>query len=588
MIEERYYERVNEHSTLKEALKDPTFLAAPSKHVALYSDHGVVHARDVAQEILKVLDSVHGVLIPRRDPERFAWMQAYGVIVSFVHDIGMVDLSAFGRFMHAERATQTILDPEFDDILEPLWTEDRAGISERLTRLVETGHLNQDARTVFREMLAMAVCHSKTKVAIGFLNDLPRLRANIQTAATTDLRYLYLHQQVERAQRALQEAERSRAGVDEHAERLNEAEAALAQAGDADRRSPFALAQPRPPYEDFEREGFSWLESDQMPGMELVEDVVDTLRALRSADALRQRGTVLKTSGNYEVFVDQRSANAIYALRFDDEHLYLLEIPDAISAGEANIASSEVDKDGNLRVSFFRGSFSDHETVLYAARSAAYVVNDIQADTIESFQRPESDVDDDLRRSSDIEILIEAIDDNPAFADLVCLALLRLNPAAAAQTRVVPSLQANSAIERAHYLKGADLDWDRDRRVALLKKLEAFGHRTGDVDPIKGFIDVRRIRLGAGETLIEAGAPAGFVYIPEGDGLRIVPLGGYDDFYIRPWIPVGVTGVIRGSVRNADVVADQDLTLLTIPRDVYLKYWHHTYDQTAFAELFSD
>lgn len=585
IIERRYYERVNEHATLAAALKDPTFLAAPADHVALFADHGVIHARDVALEMRRVLDAVHGVLIPRRDPQRFSWMHAFGALAGLIHDIGMVDLSKFGRFMHPERATQTVLDSEFDDIFEHLWADDRGGVTVRLSGLAESG-LRQRPETVLREMLAMVVCHSKTKIGVDLLNDRVALRDVMHTVATTDLRCLYLQQQAQRAERALAEAQQKGLDPDEHRKKLRAAEAELAEFSSADRMSRFAAEQPAAGYEDFETEGFSWLVSEDEYVKPLVDDVIDTLRALRSADALRQRGTVLKTSGNYEVFVDQRSANAIYALRLDEGHLYLLEVPDRISAGEANIASSEMDADGNLRISFHRGRFTDHETVLYAADCAALIVNDIQADAIESFQRPPGD--DGVRQSSDVEILLESAEDNPAFADLVRQGLVSLNPMAGAQARVAPSLQSKSALERAHYLNGEVLDWDREQGLRLLEKVAQFGHRTDDIDPIQAFTHVRRIRLGAGDTLIRAGAPAGFVYISEGEGLRGVPLGGYGEFLIRPWIPVGVTGVIRGSIRNADIIAEQDITVLAIPRDVYVEFWHRTYDQSAFADLFSD
>ena len=152
---------------------------------------------------------------------------------------------------------------------------------------------------------------------------------------------------------------------------------------------------------------------------ELIEDVIDTLRSLRCADALRQRGTVLKTSGNCEIFVDQRTANAIYALRPDDQHLCLLEIPDQINAGEANL-SSQLDADGNLRISFYHGMFTDQETVLKAARCVALVVNDIQEDAIGSFERSDGATHPELKRRADVSIFsIESVNENPAFADLV-------------------------------------------------------------------------------------------------------------------------------------------------------------------------
>lgn len=590
-IEERYYAKVTQQSLLKEALKDPLFLKKPSAHVALFSDHGVVHVRDVAQQILQVLSSTSGMLIPIREAVRFNWMKAYGVVVAYVHDIGMVDLSTFGRSMHPEYSTQAVLGAAFDSMIEALVAEDRGGIATRLSRLFEDGVLAQTPTMVLREMIAMAICHSKSKVPVDLLNNRPRLRRLILDAATTDLNYLYHLQRFEKAERERNQLDKNGPGKGEVADadaRVRAAKSELGLAAQKTRVSAIAENELRRDYEIFEKEAFAWLVSDDPQVKDLVCDVIDTLRTLRCADALRQRGTVLKTSGNYEVFVDQRSANAIYALRLDDEHLYLLEVPDRIGAGEANLASSELDKDGNLRISFYHGQFADHETVLYAAGSSALVVNDIQTDVIQSFLRPERNGENGLRQHSEIQILIEAVDDNPAFADLVCLALLRLNPVAAAQTRVVHSLQANSATERAHYLNGTAIDWNREQRLKLLKKISNFGHLTDGIDLDKGFKEVRQIQLVAGDTLIEAGGAAGFVYIPEEDGLRILPLGGYEGFPIRPWIPVGVTGVIRGALRNADVVADTALSVLAIPKDIYLKHWHRTYDQVGFAKLFVD
>jgi len=45
-------------------------------------------------------------------------------------------------------------------------------------------------------------------------------------------------------------------------------------------------------------------------------------------------------------------------------------------------------------------------------------------------------------------------------------------------------------------------------------------------------------------------------------GLKVLPLGGYRDVEAKPWVPLGNTGVIRGSERNAQVVADSPLDVL--------------------------
>lgn len=584
-IEKRYYGRVNQQSQLSEAVKDPMFLENPSKHVALFPDHGVVHVRDVAEQVLQVLKTIHGVLIPKRSSARFGWMEGFAVVVAYLHDIGMVNMSAFGRAMHPEYAAQAALGPDFDAIMAQLWADDRAGLASRIASLAEAGALAVPPNTALREIAAMSVCHSKSKMPVDLLNDHAALRATLLNVVRSDLSFLYCEQRLSKARRAAEMGKQDGSRAAELSKGLRAAEAEVA-ACDPNAKDGSMAEALNALYSDFEHDGFAWLTSTDTCTREFVEDIIDALRALRCADALRQRGTVLKTSGNYEIFVDQRTANAIYALRLDEEHLYLLELPDRIAAGEANIASSELDQDGNLRISFHHGMFGDHETVLYAAGSAALVVNDIQADVIESFHRAPKDVPDTMRQPSDIVIMLESVDDNPAFADLVCLSLLRINPTAAAQTRVVPSLQGNSAIERAHYLRGSVIDWTLDQRVAMLNTIARFGHQTDGIDPYKGLGEARLITLFPGETLIEAGGPAGFVYIPQGDGLRILPLGGYQGFAILPWIPVGVTGVIRGAVRNANVVAEQELTVLAIPKDIYLKYWHRTYDQEQFLALF--
>ena len=592
-IEQRYYAPINAQSRLSQVLSDPTFLPHPVGHTALISDHGVVHARDVAQQILQVLEAINGLLIPARQTDRLEWMKGYGVMVAYVHDIGMIDFSAYGRAMHPEYATQAVLGPEFNEMLDTLWHDNGGQLSGRLTQLAQAGALDRDPRLVLREMLAMANCHSKSKMPGEMLNDFKRLRRAMQTAAGTDLHYLYDQRQVQKASRALstaQQEQHDQVEIDRLAAAFQTAEAAFnatARSGQAS----WLLQEWLPQlYTDFDRDAFRWLESRQPEVQQLAHDVVDTLRALRCADALRQRGTVLKTSGQYEVFIDQNTANAICALRHDDDRLFLLEISEYLSAGEANIASSELGHDGNLRISFHRGRFGSPDTTQRAAYCAALIVNDIQTDVVDSFQRSRTSgnpIGPRAKTADEIYILLESVDDNWEFADLVQQKLRQINPQAAARARAVPSLQNTSALERARYLTAGELDWDLARQRAALDCISASGHKTQAIDPVEAFRDVKLIELQASEILIEANSPAGFVYIPLGEGLQIIPLGGYQAFFVQAWMPLGVTGVIRGAVRNATIVATQDLTLLMIPKDVYLKHWHHTYSPQEFAQLFA-
>lgn len=297
-IERRYYARVNADARLERLIHDPEFLHDLPRHVALWSDHGVVHVRDVAHQVLRVLDVVHGVLIPARTPERFGFMKAYGVLVAYIHDIGMFDFSTFGRVMHPEYAAQAVMGSEFDDLINAIHAENCSGILQHIASQAHQGAFQETPLTVLREMLAMAMCHSKSKVPVALLNAAEKLRARMRHTVATDLRLLYYEQQMKQA--------------------------------------------PPPISNDGAEGAFNWLVCSDSAAHELANDVIDTLRALRAADSLRQRGAVLKTSGNYEIMVDRHTGNAIWALRLGQDQLFLLESGDPLAAGEANIASSAI------------------------------------------------------------------------------------------------------------------------------------------------------------------------------------------------------------------------------------------------------
>ena len=582
-IEQRYYARVNEQARFERFIDDPEFVRHPLRHIALFSDHGVVHVRDVAHQILQVLDVVNGLLIPRRSPRRLDFfMKGYGVMVAYLHDIGMVDGSHFGRAMHPEFATQAVFDAEFDPIVETIWDENWGNIAWRLVNLVTNGALRQDPKLVLREMLSMAVCHSKSKVPIAVLNDPVLLRKTMQQTAATDLHVLYWQQNVAKAQARLiasRHAQEPPVEIAQLARALEKAETALAEEIDAADGAEHPEAMLRRHYHDFEHDSFQWLVSEEVEICHLVGDVVDTLRALRTADALRQRGTVLRTSGNYQIFVDQVTAHAIYALQERHDRLFLLMGANPLNAGEANLAGSELGRDGNLRVSFYHGAFADQETTERAAYNAAIVVDDVQSDVLESFQRPPAEDNDGecLKTCRDMQILIEGVDDNLEFAELVRQQLLRLNPQLQDQVRTLPSLQHVAEQERRRYLEADHLNWDMHRKQELLGRVGQTGHQVEGIDPSEGFNDVKLIALKAGEMLIEAGTRASFVYIPLEGGLMATPLGGYQMIPMRAWIPLGNTSVIRGATRNATVLTEQDVELLMIPKEVYLRYWHKLY-----------
>ncbi|MFN8481873.1 MAG: hypothetical protein U0768_02295 [Anaerolineae bacterium] len=581
-IEDRYYAVVNRQASLEALLQDPDFLTSPTKHPGLFADHGVVHVRDVAHQLLRLLDHVLGVLIPPRDPAAQAFMRSCGVMLAYVHDIGMTDFTPFGRTMHPEVAAHLIFSPAFDEIVATILAEAGNSVVARLPVLAAAGPLPQDARVVLRELLALAVAHSKSKIPVADLNDPRRLRAAMLHTLSTDLRLDYGVFRVEQARRALSEAGLSGAPAEE-LERLRkalgEAEHGLSEAtarygAISDRQ--LALARY---YVDSERQAFAWLASDDRGVRQVVGDVVDTLRVLRAADALRQRGTMLKTSGGHETYVDQTTGAAIYALRSRKGELFLLTAPDPISAGEANIASSDVDPAGNLRLSFHRGAFVTPAIAGQAAAWAATVALDIQKDAIQSFERPAAAADAaGLKRAEDALILLEETDDNLAFGDMVAQLIGECAPQLRGRVHVVPSLEHIPITERARYLAATEFHGSLAARQLVLEHVAQSGHNTQPIDPAAAFDHVKVLHLARGEALLEAGSPPGFVYVPMAEGLRVHPLGGYESASIPAWTPVGDTGVIRGAARNATVMADDSLSLLVIPKSVYLKHWHHPYD----------
>jgi hypothetical protein len=552
-LEETYYEPINQRATLE-------YLAAHGREflvespAALYADHGVVHVRDVARRIVDVLDVINGVLIPRRSARDLnMFMKSYGVLLAYLHDIGMRDFTPFARRMHPELASQFIFSPDFDAIVNEIWSENYGNLAWRLLTLSRSGELVGSPEVVLRELMAMCVCHSKSKVPAAVLNQPALLRLTLQQSVGTELRLLYELQQNKAAR----------------------------QDGES-----FLGTHHRPEldryYADFESDSFRWVISEMPGNLRLLQDALDSIRALRCADALRQRGTVQKTSGGYEVFVSQQTGDALCSLRFGDDRLYLMQLDEPLSAGEANIAGSALMHDGDLRVAFHRGSFSGPGAIERAAGYAAVVLEDIYQDVVGSFEHPlDYTVFNELprptRTAEQVSIVLENTDDNPAFASLVIRCLASINASAASRCCVVPSLQNSTALESTRYLNASDVDWDRNRRRTLLDKIQASGQKIDQIDIEHAFQNVREITLEAGEVLIEAGTPSGFVYLPLGAGLHITPLGGYQSVSMKGWFPVGSTGVIRGAARNAHVIAGQKITVLMIPKEVYLRYWYWPY-----------
>ena len=585
-IEQNYYGQVTEQSKLEAIVQDPAFLKDPLKHVALFSDHGILHGRDIASKIDRVIRQINGLLIPSRSRDRLEFMLGYGAMLAYLHDIGMKNFSAFGRAMHPEFAAQLMFTAEFDPWVELLWQENSGNVAWRLMNLAASGWL-EEPKLVLREMLALSMAHSKSKVPIEVLNQLQTLQHMMQHRVGTELNYLYHQQQVLRAEEQLTQPCQP-AELDRLHQQLEQAKAQFTQFS-----ATIHPDQQRNPhldryYAQFKQTAFSWLISDVPAVQQLTLDVIDTVRALRCADALRQRGTAFTTSAGYEVFINQDTANAIYALRSRDRtQLFLLEGKDAISAGEANMANSTLDQEGNLRLAFTRGGFSSPEATQWAAYSAAVVIQDIQADVVGSFCRSPEDLPPDIKLEPEMQILIEGVDDNPEFADLICEELKQINPDLAPRIHSVASLQNADLRQVDRYLGGVQPEWDISEKLHLLDQLVKTGHKVDRIDLDRAFTETRLITVQAGEVLIEPGVLSGFVYIPMQEGLKLMPSGDYTPLAALPWVPIGNIEAIRNAAAPVKVVAEQTVELVSIPKQLYIRYWHIPYTVDEFTQLFA-
>lgn len=565
LIEQNYYSRVNSSLTLEEVARDPSFLEDPLSHLALYTDHGVIHMRDVAHRIVDLIGNVSRLNISERTPVRLQFMKSYGCLIAYVHDIGMTDQNPFGRTVHAEFGAHEAYGAAFDEIVDLLWTDNVGNLAWRVLRLTSAGVFEGPPQRILRELVSLGYAHSKSAVPVAKLNDTKALREAMLYVLSHPLEALYHEKHLKKSRT---EGERTRLQ-------------ALLQRS----TSPTALEEHRTTllsrhYTDFEGTAFAWLEANAPEGVEFVVDVVDTIRCLRCADALRQRGTDLKTSGSYQIFIDQKTANAVYALRDREGRTFLLEGDNPLNAGEANLAHAEVTREGDLRFAFFRGSFGSTQAMRQAAHNASVVIDDIQADVVDSFVGVKRA--NESRRSC---VLLEHTEDNPDFAPLVADLVVARNPRLSDRVRCVPALLHAPEPERRRFLAADAIEWDRERRTSFLRKVATRGYKTDHIDPDLGFGEARLGYLSRGECLTEVGARASFVYIALTPGLRGRPSGGYDSFRIHPWEPLGITGVIRGDVRNATVVAESDVEVLIIPKDVYLRHWHRNYTPMEFCDL---
>ncbi len=556
VLEERFWHTVEEKSTVEAFSVDGTILGAPETHPALFSDHGVVHARDVAAGTLELADVVDGRLLPARPVDRREFVAALAVLIAYIHDVGMNDPTRDGRRAHAIYAAQMPFSGAMDDVLARL--RDYGGpVVTRICSVGAVAPFRVPDDVVLRELASLALAHSKSMVPATLYADFPRFRSVLQQAVLVEFE------------------EHRRAGA-----RLN-----------PDDDLPDALGANGRWYADPGGDAFAWMDSPHPAHRALTTDAVDAVRLVRVADALRQRGSALRTAAGYEIFIDVETGEAVFSLRTSaGDQLFLLRFDSRMGAGEANVRKAVVTPNGDLRISFHRGRFSSPAAAKAACEATARVVADIGADVLGAFvvRPPSPDLAQPARDPSSMRVELERPTDEPAFAEIVAEAAVRVDPLLRGRIYVVADLENASPAERARYLEGLPVDARSDEVGEILDALGTHGMRVGGIDRLKAFEDVRRVVVAEGELLVEAGSPPAFVYIPLGCRLRIEQLGGYQDIAVPPWIPIGVTGVVRRAERNSTVVTTEPGDALMIPGELFAREWFRPYEPGELANVLAE
>ena len=538
-LEERYWRPIERATVAESFLSDDGFFADPGSHPATFSDHGVVHVRDVARRAVQLVDQLDGGLLRSRPPARRRILEGSAVLMAYLHDIGMVAATPAGRRVHPQYAAQTALGDGFDDLADQLWSTDSAGLRSR----IEAAGLATTAvpgDVVLREVLALSLCHSKSAVPAHLLDDPVSLRALMIKGSFTSL-----DRQADEPRDALRSSRFD--GIDP---------------------APFVAR-----YHDVTSDAFGWLVDPRPTAREFVVDVIDSIRVLRAADALRQRGTTQRTSAGYEICVDRRTGRAVMAVRSSDRRFgAIVWLDTQYSIAEGNLRQVEMTAAGSLRVAFHRGDFTGDGSIDRVVTASVSTIADFEADVLGSF-RPAPNAP---RAERFVEVVPPP--DNPEFATLVTEALEAHYPRLGGRTRLVDEPHPVPRREvAAWYRRGAAVGDDQHEIDRWFTQLGRHGLNIDTIDRRAALRDVRRSRLHAGEVVLSPGTAASVVVIPLESGARVDPVGGYRSEPLHPWIPIGVTGVVRGAERNAAVVAETEVDVLAIPAERYLSDWFRPY-----------
>ena len=213
----------------------------------------MVHVRDVVNQTFRIVNLLNGVLIPLRADIQLRFLRGYSLQIAYLHDIGMANFSHFGRFMHPEYAAQYVFQADFDGILNVLWKENAGNVPWYLLNVFGRGKTKK-LKVIYRELLALSMAHSKSKVPIELMNDPIALRKHIIKVLSTPLDRLYVHQRRKKLERA--EANGSMDKVSLLKEWTDLADFEEGNKKDAELLDPGHFCER---YKDYEKDAFQWL-----------------------------------------------------------------------------------------------------------------------------------------------------------------------------------------------------------------------------------------------------------------------------------------------------------------------------------------
>jgi hypothetical protein len=583
-IEKNYYAKISERAALENCIHDEDFLENPEQHIALYPDKSIQAIRQTACNFLHILERLNGVWITHKEGNRLKFMENYGVWLTYLQDIGLCNMTHYGLTMHSEFGSQAVFAPKINKLIEKhLWEESAGNVGWTLWNMHAKGFLVQKPEIVLKEILAMCMCQDPDKVSLEVLEDNEKLRDILQKSIQTNLWYLYHQQNLENAQKDFKQAQESQA--DEHRlnafkEKVDETHQLLLDVVANNKTQELQNLNLQFYYNNFKKESYNWLLSSKTEVLHLIEDVKDTIKIVRCTNRLRKRNVPLKNSAGYYILPHAVSAKAIFAFHGSDHrHFYWLESENPALAGEANIASCDIDKDFNIKISFQKGLFDSPSSQDEALKYATQTAWEIWQDCVVAFHAKVS--------PSEIKLILEHTPDNFEFAPKIAQKLNELG----LKTQIIASLKGAGWEEAQRYENGIYFT-EYFKQLAdikdIVRKINGSGHLFSDAENPQALEGLKVAQIKSGEILIKENTQTSFVYVPFGEGLRWYAQDVYPPTLAKAWMPLGCVELIQNQAFTMRLVAEKDLNVLMIPKQTYLQYWFKPYNTEDFTEFFKN